>query len=55
MRATDFLAEYRKKKVVEPQVGDTTAHDYNPGWEDLTMVCKVGTAAQRFKWHRYAR
>jgi hypothetical protein len=38
MRAIEFLTELRKKKVREPQVGDTTAHDYNPGWEDLNWL-----------------
>jgi hypothetical protein len=38
MRANEFLSELRKKKVVEPKAGDTTEHDYNPGWQDLNWM-----------------
>jgi len=33
-----LINELRPKKVREPQVGDTTPHDYNPGWEDLNWL-----------------
>lgn len=32
------IAELRTKKVAEPKAGDTTPHDYNPGWEDLNWL-----------------
>lgn len=35
MRARDFLQELKSKKNLEPKVGDTTPHDYNPGWQTL--------------------
>jgi hypothetical protein len=38
MRAQEFLNELRKKKAKEPQVGDTTQHDHNPGWENLNWL-----------------
>ena len=34
MKINEILAEARKKPA-EPKAGDTTSHDYNPGWEEL--------------------
>jgi len=42
MRAKEFLSELRKKKAVAPKAGDTTEHDYNPGWEDLNWMKERG-------------
>jgi hypothetical protein len=36
MRAKEFIAELKKKKVLG--AGDTTPHDYNPGWERLNYL-----------------
>lgn len=36
MRISEVLTELRKKK--EPKAGDTTPHDYNPGWENLNWM-----------------
>lgn len=38
MRAFEILYELRKKKSTEPQAGDTTPHDYDPGWQSLNDI-----------------
>lgn len=38
MRINEFITELRVKKVAEPKAGDTTVHDYNPGWETLNWL-----------------
>jgi hypothetical protein len=38
MRAFEILHELRKKKSTEPKAGDTTPHDYDPGWEQLNRI-----------------
>jgi len=48
MRAQEFLNELRTKKVSAPKAGDTTSHDYNPGWEDLNWLKEQGK--KRGEW-----
>lgn len=38
MRASEIISELRKKKPAEPKAGDTTPHDYDPGWEKLNWI-----------------
>lgn len=38
MRAFEILLELRKKKSADLKAGDTTPHDYNPGWQDLNWL-----------------
>jgi len=40
MRINEILNELKKKKA--PKTGDTTDHDYNPGWEDLNWLKERG-------------
>jgi hypothetical protein len=35
MKIADIITELRKKKVSEPKAGDETAHDWDPGWQEL--------------------
>jgi hypothetical protein len=41
MKIREVITEL-KKKPREPQVGDTTPHDYNPGWERLNYFKQEG-------------
>jgi len=41
MRIAEILNELKKKKV--PGAGDTTDHDYNPGWEKLNWIKSRGS------------
>jgi hypothetical protein len=38
VRAKDFITDAKKKIPAEPKAGDTTPHDFNPGWEALNYL-----------------
>jgi hypothetical protein len=38
VRARDFITDAKKKIPAEPKAGDTTTHDFNPGWEELNYL-----------------
>ncbi len=42
MRSKEFIPELRREQP--PRAGDTTPHDYNPGWQELNDLKRLAVA-----------